>query len=202
MEQFENVANELKYMHKLMSSRNMDECIEKYNELYGKIQFVNLKRDYAADFKKYVSLGIKPNIFVSSIIPVFLGCRKAACFFSDHLRQDSFEGLLILLNSLKEDYNINLDILRVPHEGGLFCIIFLFKEQENYEKLKQLRDYINEYDKNEKNPPIICDSNYIKSIGNILGYPPCCLDFFTNSRISGEMAEAKCYSALSQILKT
>lgn len=165
------------------------------------IKYTSKKRDYSLDLEKYMKLGITPHIFAESLLPVYLGGRKASCCFADQINfQSSIEQLEMIAKNLKEDYNILMDAIAIPLNKGCLITFFFFKDNKEYNRIEELQK-LSENKLDVMNNNTFRNPKLVRLWGEILGYPKCCIDFFVKTREENKEVEDECSDMLKAILE-
>jgi hypothetical protein len=167
------------------------------------------KRDYAEDIEKYARLGIPPRVFIDSIMTVFLDCRKASTTFFDELTNTNsltreFRLKRNALASLKKDYNIHVGTIKIPAREGIQFLVFFFKDASIYNTLDRISDYVEKIaPKYRENPELDIwnDLGLNKELGNLLGYPECCMEHRRKLESNGKHIEDDCAAQLIALAK-
>ncbi len=161
------------------------------------IQAVKEKRrgvqpDFEVDLRKYKKLGIPPHILIGVMVPVYCDVRKAACCFLDEISMPDKETLFQIAKNLWIDYGLFTGLAFVPLGNAVLPYVFFFKDQYIYAEISAItimgdRGVIHGF-----NPRLIT------KMGNILGYPECCIKEFLKQRTLEKNAETDMREALSK----
>ncbi len=161
----------------------------------AKVDCTNHKRDYLNDFLKYLKMGLPPQVYIDSIIPVYFDARKASSCFSDMVHFQSIDDFPRVAEELKKDYGIYMQLLLIDVDitTGM-AYLFFSKNKKLYDEIAELQNYCDKIIKQSKTSKeamfsIFNDAKVIRMMGDILGFPKCCVEDCVNIRKKKDLIE-------------
>lgn len=131
--------------------------------------------------KKYRELGVPLYIQLGVLAPVRYDARKASCCFLDEFSFPDGNSFTEMAKNLWADYRIFTGLIFVRFEVGMSIpYVFFFKELTVYSQIMNLKKHKG-----------VFDQALTSSIGQVLGYPDCCIREFSKKRSMEENIETK-----------
>ncbi|NQU78835.1 DUF483 domain-containing protein [Candidatus Woesearchaeota archaeon] len=144
------------------------------------------------EMKGFKRLGISPHIYIGVLMPVYVDARKVACCFLDEISMPDIDKLKFIARKIWKQYGIFTGLCFVPLGNTVLPYVFFFKDQKIYTTIGAITIMGNKGLISGLDPAVT------RKIGNILGYPECCIDKFSKERTLVKNQETKIVEALSK----